>query len=202
MYSLYKSLLQHYSEYFNTALQGSWKEAEEQSIALEDVESTTFTLFVEWLYTQHLPKATMEWYDISGVEPPDENYNYYVTSALMMVQLYCLADRFMVPKLCKELNRVIITEGLETCWLDPDVLTYAYDFLPEWDPVLSYLVDLQASVVGSKIKDRTQLLPQGLLIRCVDRYRCMAMDRVLEIVACDYHGHTSEQERRDCQQGK
>lgn len=37
-FQVHKSLLVLYSEYFRKALEGPWKESEEQTITLEDVE--------------------------------------------------------------------------------------------------------------------------------------------------------------------
>jgi hypothetical protein len=39
-YHVHKALLTHHSEYFLKALEGPWKEAEERTVTLEDVEPT------------------------------------------------------------------------------------------------------------------------------------------------------------------
>lgn len=40
-YYIHKGLLVEHSEYFQKALSGSWKEAEEKSVCLDDVECST-----------------------------------------------------------------------------------------------------------------------------------------------------------------
>ncbi|KAF1835098.1 hypothetical protein BDW02DRAFT_455322, partial [Decorospora gaudefroyi] len=53
-YHIHKDVICHHSEYFRTAYNGRWKEAEE-GVTLEDVEIEVFNFFVHWLYTQQLP---------------------------------------------------------------------------------------------------------------------------------------------------
>ncbi|KAF2117803.1 hypothetical protein BDV96DRAFT_597677 [Lophiotrema nucula] len=55
-YLLHRCFLIHHSEYFRKALQGDWKEAQDNEIVLEDVETGTFNVFVNWVYTRKLPK--------------------------------------------------------------------------------------------------------------------------------------------------
>ncbi|OSS51335.1 hypothetical protein B5807_03985 [Epicoccum nigrum] len=55
-YTVHPGLLAHHSEYFKRALNGSWIEAEERLIKLEDVDCETFKIFLEWLYTGRYPK--------------------------------------------------------------------------------------------------------------------------------------------------
>ncbi|KAF8852846.1 hypothetical protein BDZ45DRAFT_558213, partial [Acephala macrosclerotiorum] len=50
-FNVLKSLICHHSPFFKAAFTGSFVEAQEQSMDLEDVEVPIFTLFVDWLYT-------------------------------------------------------------------------------------------------------------------------------------------------------
>ncbi|KAF1960097.1 hypothetical protein CC80DRAFT_582457 [Byssothecium circinans] len=64
-YVVHKAFLVYYSDYFKKALEGPWKEAEDNAITLEDVEVEVFNVFVNWLYTQQLPRNRYEWFDAS-----------------------------------------------------------------------------------------------------------------------------------------
>jgi hypothetical protein len=59
LYHIHKDLFCHHSEYFRTAYNGRWKEAED-GVVLEDVEVEIFNIFVHWLYAQKLPKIADE----------------------------------------------------------------------------------------------------------------------------------------------
>jgi hypothetical protein len=52
---IHKDLLTKQSEYFNSALNGKFKEAEENSIHLEEESPATFDLLVGWLYQGRIP---------------------------------------------------------------------------------------------------------------------------------------------------
>ena len=54
-YLIHKTLLTNQSEYFDKALNGSFKEADEQSIYLEEETPAAFDLLVGWLYQNSIP---------------------------------------------------------------------------------------------------------------------------------------------------
>lgn len=56
-YRLSKFLLIHYPDYLRKALSGSWKEAKDEYITLDDIEAPVLDVFVKWLYTQTLPDS-------------------------------------------------------------------------------------------------------------------------------------------------
>lgn len=55
-FSILKSLVCHKSPFFRAAFEGSFSEAESQTMTLEDVEPKIFGLMVDWLYTQKVEK--------------------------------------------------------------------------------------------------------------------------------------------------
>ena len=52
---VHKNLLTSKSDYFNKALNGSFKEAAEQSITFEELEPAAFALMIGWLYKGTIP---------------------------------------------------------------------------------------------------------------------------------------------------
>ncbi|KAF1834985.1 hypothetical protein BDW02DRAFT_597727 [Decorospora gaudefroyi] len=55
-YCVHRALLTHHSEYFCKALNGPWKEAQEGRIAIEDIGTEEFNIFIHWIYTQTFPE--------------------------------------------------------------------------------------------------------------------------------------------------
>lgn len=55
-YTLHKGILCFYSDFFRVAFNGSFKEANERTIELPEVEVDVFEASQVWLYTQSLPK--------------------------------------------------------------------------------------------------------------------------------------------------
>lgn len=51
-FMVYRELVCFHSEYFRRAFGGSFRESEEKSIEIEDVDERTFRLFQFWLYAQ------------------------------------------------------------------------------------------------------------------------------------------------------
>ena len=54
-YLIHKALLTKQSEYFDRAFNGSFKEANKQTIYFEEESPATFDLLVGWLYENHIP---------------------------------------------------------------------------------------------------------------------------------------------------
>ena len=116
-YYLHKSLLVFHSEYFRKALQGSWKEAKEGIVRIDDIEPAEctfkiFTLrvepgrqivvnvFVHWLYTQHFPSKDQiaEWNHIMETFDNEESTS---RTALVVIKAYTLGDRLLaIPFRC------------------------------------------------------------------------------------------------------
>jgi hypothetical protein len=145
-YHLPKTLLTHYSEYFDKALNGLWKQSSGEPIKLDDVSPTVFNLFVNWLYSQKNPylfawNSASEW-DMDGVEALKYN-----ECAMLEIMLYAFADRSLVPTLYTGLNRLLTAGKYGAPSLD--VITYAFNHLPDTEPVLQFIVDLYCSSLST-----------------------------------------------------
>jgi hypothetical protein len=204
-YHLPKTLLTHYSEYFDKALNGLWKQSSGEPIKLDDVSPTVFNLFVNWLYSQKNPylfawNSASEW-DMDGVEALKYN-----ECAMLEIMLYAFADRSLVPTLYTGLNRLLTAGKYGAPSLD--VITYAFNHLPDTEPVLQFIVDVYCSRDAfsykfepeDKVRGWEEKLPCEFLLRVAMRTRVVS-EPGLEapvIESCDYHGHTDEAQRHEC----
>lgn len=84
---VHQSLLCSQSEFFKKALNGKWKESEENSINLSEDDPEIFSLYLEQLYTGSLPILG----DTVEVIPSDFNYT-------TLAELYILAEKLMDVK--------------------------------------------------------------------------------------------------------
>ena len=73
LFRLHKQLLCRICEYFNKALTGNFKEAQENSLALPEENSNAFALFVNWVYRSTVPVK-----NTSGAEDNVALYNLYI----------------------------------------------------------------------------------------------------------------------------
>ena len=80
---LHSNLLIAESQRFSNSLTGTFKEAEEKAIEIEDEDPCLFGFFVEYLYR-----------DCSILSRDVQHYSDYVTLA----RIYAMGERFMAPK--------------------------------------------------------------------------------------------------------
>lgn len=52
-YAVHEKLLRSASNYFEAALSRDWKEANEKTVKLDDVDPYFFEVFLAWLYNRH-----------------------------------------------------------------------------------------------------------------------------------------------------
>ncbi|KAF2872412.1 hypothetical protein BDV95DRAFT_606028 [Massariosphaeria phaeospora] len=198
-YRPHKSFLIHYSEYFRKALSGSWKEAEDGVITLEDVEPAVFNMFVDWLYTQKLPAGIEAWYQSSDTP---EDVDDMVGMEVLRIKLYVFADRFIVPILRTTLNRLIVADT--TCRLAPfpDVTSYAFENLPTEDPILAFFVDTNALFCDTYGMEEAEhdlaKHPRLFLVRTIRKMTTMRSFDPPACNQCDYHEHQTEDEKEAC----
>jgi hypothetical protein len=213
-YHLHKALLVHHSDYFRSAMNGSWKEAEDKLISLKDVETTAVEIFIHWLYTQQILNP-VEVEDIQ-YEPTDD---YPAITGYTKALVF--GDRFLVPVFRQAVhNRIVDTllrEGggalLELTFFT--ATKYALENLPANHRILKLFVDVHCrywdvTVHGEFLDEEDHIalildmnLPHILLIRMVARYSSKAMEGNLDWwktkpAGCDYHEHSNDQERKDC----
>ncbi|KAF2002694.1 hypothetical protein P154DRAFT_488166 [Amniculicola lignicola CBS 123094] len=119
-YHIHPRLLKYSSGYFSGALSSPvFKEAEGGVVPLSDIDPNHFNGFVSWLYNGNTEE---------------------VGSPLDLIHWYVVADRLLVPRMKNE----VFDQLYEVHQKDPPLyegVTFAFDNLPETDPLLKLLVD-------------------------------------------------------------
>lgn len=206
-YRVLETFLSHYSEYFQRALIGTWREASERVVVLgNDVEPCIFNLFVEWLYTQILPTLSPDWRRIADPMRP-----FSVSAKMLRLKLYVFADRFIVPLLRQQLNRAIVNDYDSDCPAleEYETITYAFQNLPSTDPLLDLIVDRYFMVWRLDLdegedEEAYENLPHEFLLRFykrVGRWRMNDLQnrhQLFNMDFCSYHEHKTEQEKLEC----
>jgi hypothetical protein len=170
IYNVQTSFLTHHSDYFKGALQGSWKEAQENSITLEDVEQAEFNLFVEWMYTQRLPEAKDDWFVTSGTDTPGVWLYKENAIDLLRMRLYVFADRFIVPLLFTQVRKEIVSlENIGT----HAVVELAFENLPDNDLMRRFLVDIrcvnwEADIINDQDRESAKKMHPTFLYECME----------------------------------
>jgi hypothetical protein len=196
LFRVHKDLICHHSEYFRTAYNGQWKESE-SGVALEDVETEVFKIFLHWLYAQDLPDTLRDLSLISGVGDGQ-------LSQLSLIQACVFGDRFLAPRFKQHAHNMYVD-------LNPNELPYynnikyAFQHLNEGDPLLTFFVDLQCIFWSptfdsdDEVNDRA-LLPVEFLVRVMLRFQELKKSPVAEadVDYCFHHVHGSNKERTAC----
>jgi hypothetical protein len=213
-YHLHKALLVHHSDYFRSAMNGSWKEAKEKVISLKDVETTAVEIFIHWLYTQQILNA-VEVKEMQYEPTDDDPLITGYTKALVF------GDRFLVPHFRQAVHNRIVDTLLGVggnAPRNPTFFTatkYALENLPLNHNILKLLLDMHCrywnvSGQGEDLDEEAGIakilnmdLPYTLLIRLVARYSSRVMEinrdwRKTKLAGCDFHEHLNDQERKDC----
>lgn len=92
-FTVHADRLTKISEYFRIALQGEWKEAQDDTFTLAEENASVFGLFIEWLYDPHL-KYTRT----------DDSFRF-------LVEAYLLGERRGVGAF-----RNLIISEINKCW--------------------------------------------------------------------------------------
>lgn len=220
-YYVHKALLTRHSDYFRNAFNGSWKEADENSISFEDVDTTTFELFVHWLYCQDSALAN----DVPLVEEVCRIHGYFLQvskcnedleviqvtnewqDALFMALTKAIAfgDKFLCFKFFRAAHNALVDFVLEIRPISGIALLsaaqYAWDNLPEDSKINRFFLPaLYRFLDGAKdlVKEMTEKrdISKLLMARFIDF--TYAGDHKDWRHHCKYHEHTDDQERKDC----
>jgi hypothetical protein len=85
----------------NAAFNSSFVEGQTQTYRIDDTHPDAFRLFVQWFYTQDF--HTLDEISLADEEPTSEmavtTMKLYQERDLNIVQLWLLADKFIVPRL-------------------------------------------------------------------------------------------------------
>jgi hypothetical protein len=174
-YTVQKDLLTHYSKYFTNALSGKWQEAD-GIIILDDIETSVFNLFINWMYTQTLALSPHEWFNNAEVSTPTNDD--IKAAKVLHIKLYVFADRFEVASLCKILLHHLQCHQSDFLTPSAGVVAYAFGNLPAKDPVLDvfvawYCANWNPKNYTKEEMDEWQQLPSDFTFRCLQRYVVM-----------------------------
>jgi len=84
-YIVHKKLLCHQSTFFDSAFNGTLKEAHTHVMKLSEDTKETFDVFIHWLYSSHLPKE----------DSCDESADL----GLYYLRLFIIAEKYLIPEL-------------------------------------------------------------------------------------------------------
>ncbi|KAH7345949.1 hypothetical protein BKA66DRAFT_576754 [Pyrenochaeta sp. MPI-SDFR-AT-0127] len=201
-YYVHRSLLIEHSEFFKKALSGQWKEAQEGVVTVDDVDCSTFDIFVNWMYTQRLPEDDDEWSNGLGRGP-----RMIGEPILMRVKAMVLGDRILAPVFEREVRHGLIRELVDERGLCYEPIIYAFANLPSEHPILDLMVDVHCCdfVESGDTKtngelERRHRLPHEFLLRTMFRYARLMKDdsRETQLYACDYHETALKEEKYYC----
>jgi hypothetical protein len=205
IYTVHKDLICHYSEYFRTAYNGRWKEAE-GGVALDDVEPEVFNIFIHWLYAQTLPKGVTGLFGIAGIVDSDSHKRITINHFLS-VKSYVFGDRFMALNFKRiARNHHIDLKSESAPWYKHAI--YAFANLQGDDPFLAYLVDMHCICWYPEVDETDEVetraeLPNLFLVRVMLRSHelkdipATKLKRDLNLCT-SYHDHESDKERQEC----
>ncbi|KAI4932816.1 hypothetical protein J4E85_003216 [Alternaria conjuncta] len=199
-YHIHRSLLIEHSDYFKKALNGPWKEAQEGVVKLEDVECSTFSVFIDWVYTQRLPKKNAAWCDKNEAIETGK-------AQLAQVKALVFGDRILSPMFYKAVRDSLIEHIISNGAFYRAVI-HGFAHLAKDHAILDLFVEVQCrrfhdsyDTVENGELELQASLPPDFLMRMVVRYSKIA-EPVLpegEVEPCDYHGHADENEKKQCQ---
>lgn len=204
VFAVHETLLTHFSEFFRAALNGNFKEAMDKRITLEDEDPATFECFVHWLYYQKLPDTVLDgngaplidWMSATGLNESD-----------FLVHVYFLADKYSVRELCNKATTELLNRIRYGCTF-PSAKTVlkVFDSFPSESAMPRLLIEAfgmygESSCIAEN-EEFFQNAPffQALMGCVMDR--CSRLEERLdyeeEVDACDFHIHTTSEEKRRC----
>ncbi|KAF2653381.1 hypothetical protein K491DRAFT_603031 [Lophiostoma macrostomum CBS 122681] len=201
-YHVHKKLISAHSEYFRKALDGSWREAQDGKVVLDDIEPTTFNIFINWLYTQNKLATTQDWAKIADLhlEEPFEA-DVFIQA---MITACAFGDRIIAPTFEQAVHNAIVDFeywDIEGHAPRNAAVIYAFEHLPNNKEILDFIVDLRcAHWIPNKDSDEEKALeadlPHEFLLRCVKKLSPKEVKTTAKL--CDYHRHCSSEDRNKC----
>ncbi|CAN9306628.1 unnamed protein product [Alternaria sp. RS040] len=169
VFRLYKDMLCSESEYFRTAYNGRWKEADE-GVTLEDVEVEVFKIFVRWLYTQQIP--VLQDYDKDDKE---DRYLGLEKFGFMLLKACVFADRFLFVDFERIIHNLLVDLILDCeCAMYKHII-FAYENLPKDSPILELMVETQCLYWSTRLDNEVEAqsrlnLPKEFLVQVMLRF--------------------------------
>jgi hypothetical protein len=141
-FRVHKDLICNSSAFFKSALSHDWKEAEEQTVRLEEDDLEIFKLYIHWLY-----RGTV-------FEFSENGYDYGTGQYWSAAKAYVLGDKLQDGNFCDAAIDVFI-DGLQQAdyqdsdiedmcvgWPYPGIVPYIYENTPEVSKIRQLMVDI------------------------------------------------------------
>lgn len=157
---VYKEMLCYYSEYFQRALQGYFRESEELTIDVRHVTEATFRRFQQWLYEQPFREAEIDKLKPSphpfgneeleghrqGEEVSNEGQSFPREKAFdMLLDLYAFADQYDTRRLRRDVMTTLIEFETQHGLISSlSLVVKAFEQLPSNSAFCRYLVKTHA----------------------------------------------------------
>jgi hypothetical protein len=154
-------------------------------------------LFLEWLYTQQYPK--------------EHQFGDNSEGQITRLKACAFGDRFMAPGFRVSSESALIDATIDTTKRRPPYylsIIYAYEHLPPNSPVFQAFIDRHCYSFNEESDTdkngelgRRSQLPHDFLVGVMLRYmRSQPGNKRKALTRCDYHDHTSDDEKgENCQ---
>lgn len=194
-YYIYEDLLTHCSGYFRAAFTGSFKEAEEKQLRLEDVTGKTFDAFVDWLYQRKLPGQEKSSY----TKGKDGKVHGSFLNQHEIAIIHIFADRYDIPDLQRDTIDTMFAYYMHTKKIPTvETIKMAFESLPDTSLLRKLLIH-QYCESKSDVTPKDELLCTHEIFHDVlARYRYNMSVYNCSLKLCDYHDHANEEEKKEC----
>lgn len=179
-FEVYKGVLSFHSDYFRSALNGRFCEAQSGTIRLPTDEAATFMYFKNWMYTREFQTSDQPDWEALDFEE--------------IIRLYLFADCRRIPALANACITLLHQKIHQTWLIHTDSLPLIYENTLEGSLIRRFTIDTFAKLCGSRSTERLDSswgeeplrdLAKALLARPKRETKDTFMTRDL----CEYHVH-------------
>ncbi|KAF2499049.1 hypothetical protein BU16DRAFT_614602 [Lophium mytilinum] len=187
-FHIHEDLLCRHSQYFRGAFKGGFKEAEERTIALDDVTVASMRQFTQWLYN-----GIVFSFADGDATPETEGFlqDHKILDQDELLDLFVFGDRYDVPDLRRDcldmIQRLaVIRLAVSDRNVSLEFVLRAFENLPDNSELCKWLVDHFACTWNPKviIDHDQEFLPQlpatfllGVATQSCDRLRLLGLTK-------------------------
>lgn len=189
-YYIYEDLLTHCSGYFRAAFTGSFKEAEEKQLRLEDVTGKTFDAFVDWLYQRNLPGQESSSY---AKDKDGEKHGSFLNQH-EITKIHIFADRYDIPDLQRDSIDTMFAYYKHTKKIPTaETIKMAFESLPDKSLLCKLLIHQYCESESDVTPEDELLWTHEIFHAVLARYRFTIKRTVAssKLQLCDYHDHAN-----------
>jgi hypothetical protein len=135
-------------------------------------------------------------------EGDDDDEDLGATKITNVLELYAFCDMYKVPSLKRQVLDEFFHHITDLDLPSSANVAFAFNNLPDDDPMCRLLVDAYCYWVNEWTNDRAGVLPTVCILMMMNQYAKFAhgeKDRTCEPELCDYHGHETAADRVACE---